>query len=249
MIERAGACIASAAALASTILIGCAGALPEPIYANQVDEYFPEEPAAPASAEEPSDDVAGDDAAAVPGDDAATEDATATTEDAAVATDDAAVAPDAGAVAPETLAPEAVAAASFRAEAEQCAARLNGHRDTAEVVSIIQGIISGVGGAAGGAGGALSAIDFGNPDITTAMGVMASIGAGVTLVGNFIIGLLANPVEELRRHGDAQRSWELAIELRYANADPDAIRESLLRCTRDEAPPVRTAGSGEPFSL
>jgi hypothetical protein len=174
--------------LLAALAAGCSGTLPEPVYANQVDEYFPE---------------AGEGSA----------DAQAT-----------------------------------REQAEACAARLNGHRSDAEVVTILQGIISGIGGAAGGVGGVLSAIDFQDPDLTTAMGVMSAVGAGVTLVGNLVIGLIANPQESARRQAEGRRSWDTAVELRYANGDPAAIREALERCTRDEPPPSRAAGAGQPFS-
>jgi hypothetical protein len=174
------------------LVLGCGGVIPEPIYANQVDGYFPE---------------------------------------------------------PAADAPDAEAQRAVREEARQCAARLNGHRSTAETTSILQGIISGFGGVVSGVGGALSAIDFGNPDITTAMGTMSAIGAGITLIGNLIIGFVGNPVEELRRHGDAQRSWEVAIELDAANGDPTAVRESLERCQEDLPPPARVEGSGPAFSL
>lgn len=175
--------------LASISAPGCAGTLPEPIYANQVEEYFPE---------------------------------------------------------PGGEAPEGQA--EVREQAERCAARLNGHRDTAEVVMIIQSIISGIGGAVGGVGGALAAVDFGNPDITTAMGVMSSIGGGITVVGNAIIGFFANPLEEMRLHSLGLRSWEVAVELRYGGGAPGAIAETLGRCAEDQAPPVRLVGEGPGFS-
>ncbi|AKF09424.1 hypothetical protein [Sandaracinus amylolyticus] len=171
---------------------GCAGTLPEPVYANQVEEYFPE---------------------------------------------------------PAADAPDAEAQRAMSLEARRCAAHLNERRSDAEVVSIIQATISGIGGATSGVGGALAAVDFGDPDITTAMGVMSSIGAGVTLVGNFIIGLLANPLEELRLHGQGQRSWEIALQLRDGGGDPELIRASLVRCTEDQAPPVRATGSGPAFEM
>jgi hypothetical protein len=178
--------------LLSTFLLACGGTLPEPIYANQVDAYFP-----------------------APADDA-----------------------------PDRAAQEAV-----RDGARRCAARLNGRRSSAETGSIVQSILNGFTGVTSGVGGALAAVDFGNPDITTAMGVMASIGAGLNLVGNLVMGLAANPLEELRRHSLALRSWEVAVELRAGNADNSAVEAMLERCNEDQAPPARAAGEGAPFSL
>lgn len=187
-------------ALATTLLAtsGCAGTLPEVIYANQVDAYFPDDAAA------------GGDAASEPATDTGTH--------------------------------------ALRVEAGHCAARLNGHRGTAETVSVIQAIISGIGGATGGVGGALAVVPLDNPDINTAMGVMGSVGAAITVVGNFILGLVANPLEELRLHAQAQRSWELAVELQLAHGDAEAVRASLARCTADEAPPTHVAGTGDAFT-
>lgn len=164
------------------LVSGCGGAIPEPIYANQVDAYFPE------------------------------------------------------------------SEGEMREEAEECAARLNGHRSTAEITSILQGIINGIGGAASSAGGVLGAVFNDDTTVTTAMGTMSAIGSGLTLIGNLIIGFVGNPVEELRRHGDAQRSWEMAVELDAANGDQAAVRQHLERCQRDEAPPVRVEGTGPAFS-
>lgn len=148
---------------------------------------------------------------------------------------------------PEPAAVAEAAQRQVRREAERCAQRLNGHRETAEIVSIIQGAISGVGGLTGGVGGALAAVDFGDPDITTAMGVMSSIGGGITVVGNLILGFLANPLEELRQHSLGQRSWEIAIELQYGGAEPEAVVSMLRRCSEGLPPPVRVAGEGEAF--
>lgn len=150
---------------------------------------------------------------------------------------------------PAADAPDAESRRAVRDEARQCAARLNGHRSSAEVSSIITAIISGVGGATSAVGGVMAAIDFGDPDITTAMGVMGSIGAGVTLIGNLIMGFVANPLEELRLHSLGQRSWEVAVELRYADGEPEAIRASLVRCQEDEAPPARVEGTGPAFEM
>lgn len=162
------------------LALGCGGTLPEPVYANQVDAYFPED--SPA-----------------------------------------------------------------REDAERCARRLNGHRGDAEAVLVVQGLVNGVGGATGAVGGVLAAVDLNDPDVTTAMGVMASIGAGISLVGNLFLGLLANPQEELRRHGLGERSWSVAVELQSAGSDPEAVRTALQRCARDEAPPARVEGTGDTF--
>lgn len=179
-------------ALGMALVMGCGGTLPEPVYANQVDEYFPE---------------------------------------------------------PAADAPDAEATRAVRLEAETCAARLNGHRSSAETVSLIQAILSTFTGVTSGVGGVLSAVDLGNPDITTAMGAMSAAGAAVGLAGNLIIGFLANPLEEQRLHAQGLRSFELAVELRYGGADAETVRQSLTRCTHDEAPPIRTTGSGPAFSL
>jgi hypothetical protein len=175
-----------------TLAVGCGNTLPDPIYANQVDEYFPE----------PTPDV-----------------------------------------------PDAEARRAVRHQAQLCAGRLNGHRSSAEVVSLIQSIISAIGSAAGTVGGIFSAVDLGNPDLRTVMGAVASGGAGIVLVGNLIIGFAANPLEETRLHTQGMRSWELAVELRYADGSTDAIHESLVRCEHDEAPPIRVVGSGVQFSF
>lgn len=164
----------------------CAGTLPDPVFGNQVDAYFPD----------------GED--------------------------------------------EVVHARHVGAG--HCAARLNGHRGTAESVSIVQGIVSGFGGVTGGVGSALALVHFDSPDIATAMGVMGSIGAGITMVGNFVLSLVANPLEELRRHDLGSRSWDLAIELSLAHADGAAIDDALGRCARDEAPEAHVVGEGEPYS-
>lgn len=177
---------------------GCAGTLPEVVFANQVDAYFPDT--------ELDADTSGADAEGETG------------------------------------------AHALHLEAGHCAARLNGHRSTAETVSVIQGILSGIGGATGGVGGALAVVPLDDPDINTAMGVMGSIGAAITVVGNLILGFVANPLEELRLHAQAERSWELAIELELAHGDAEAIRASLARCVADEAPPTHVAGEGEPYS-
>lgn len=227
MIVRAG--VMSLVALA----IGCGYTLPEPIYANQVEEYFPE-PTAPDATEVAPEAPAPEVALEVPAPEVP-----------------APAAPAPAAPAPAAPAPEAPAAdvqLEVRAAAEECAARLNGRRGSAEVVGLIQSILSGFGGLASGVGGVFSAIDFGNPDITTAMGITASAGAGITLIGNFVLGFFASPLEELRLHSQGLRSWELAVELRYAGAPPEAVRESLERCGRDEGPPVRTPGAGTAFS-
>lgn len=217
-----------------TMWTGCAGTLPEPIYANQVDAYFPADGAVPIET--------GED------DEAAVGDVTTSPEGAGEALPPEPT-PETDATSPgEVPAIAAVPNLNLRVAAEDCAARLNDHRSTAETVSIIQGVISGFGGAVGGAGGVLSAIDFGNRDITTAMGVMSSIGAGITLIGNLIIGLLANPLEELRLRALGARSWELAVELQFGHADPEAIHASLVRCAADEPPPTRTVGEGPAFS-
>lgn len=218
----------------------CAGTLPEPIYQNQVDTYFPPdsggEVATDGAVTEPAPEVTPE---GVVADGTVDGTSPAETPETTVATEEAS-AVDVG---------EEEEMLTLRHAAELCAARLNGHRDTAEIVSIFQGIISGFGGATSGVGGVLSAIDFGNKDITTAMGVMSSIGAGITLIGNLIIGLVANPLEETRRHGLGLRSWELAVELQYGHADEEAIRSSLERCSVDEGPPVRVVGAGVAFSL
>lgn len=173
----------------------CGGTLPDPIYANQVDAYFPDAP-----------DGADDDA------------------------------------------PEAESAHALHIAAGHCAARLNGHRSTAESVTVVQGILSGIGGLTGGVGGALAVVDLNSPDLNTAMGVMGSIGAAITVVGNFVLGFVANPLEETRRHGLGLRSWDLAIELALAHGDADAVRASLDRCAADEGPPTHVAPEGEPYS-
>ncbi len=173
------------------VTAACGGTLPEPVYANQVDAYFPE----------PADD-----------------------------------------------APDAESAHTLHVAAGHCAARLNGHRSTAESVSVVQGIISGIGGLTGGVGGALAVVDLNSPDINTAMGVMGSIGAAITVVGNFVLGFVANPLEELRRHGLGLRSWDLAVELELAHGDADAVRASLERCAADEGPPTHVTPEGEPYS-
>lgn len=218
-----------------TLLAGCAGTLPEPIYGNQIDGYFPADGAvAIESEEEPPIGVAGEDVASEDGSSGEVVDG-----------DDA---PAEGVEAPDVAAAPA-ADPDLHEAARLCAARLNGHRESAEVVSIIQAIISGVGGAASGVGGVFAAIDFGDPDLTTAMGVVASVGAGITLIGNLIIGFAANPLEELRLRAQAERSWQLAVELQFAHGDPSAVHENLMRCANDEAPPTRVVGEGEPFSL
>lgn len=181
--------------LCALVASGCAGTLPDPIYGNQVQTYFPDD------------------------------DAEATTE-----------------------AEGTPSAHELRLQAGHCAARLNGHRSTAETVSIIQGIISGIGGVTGGVGGALSVVHFDSPDINTAMGVMGSIGAGITLVGNFVLGLLANPLEEVRLQGLGLRSWELAVELQLAHGDRVAVSQSLLRCASHQGPETHVVGSGEAYS-
>lgn len=168
----------------------CGGTLPEPIYANQVDAYFP--------------DAAAD-------------------------------------------APEAESAHALHVAAGHCAARLNGHRSTAESVTVVQGILSGIGGLTGGVGGALAVVDLNSPDLNTAMGVMGSIGAAITVVGNFVLGFVASPLEETRRHGLGLRSWDLAIELALAHGDAEAVRASLDRCAADEGPPTHVAPEGEPY--
>lgn len=170
-------------------LVGCGGTLPEPVYANQMDPYFP--------------------------------------------------APAAGAADPE--------AQGTRTAAEQCAARLNHHRSVAQVGGILQALFSGVGGVASGVGGVLSAIDFDDRGITTAMGILGAAGAGVTLIGNLIVGLVANPAKELRLHAQGTRSWDVAVELRYGGGNPQAIREALGRCVKDEGPPLRVVGTGPSF--
>jgi hypothetical protein len=180
------------ALLLSSSALGCANTLPDPIYANQVDEYFPE---------------------------------------------------------PEAEAPDAEARRTVRHEAEVCALRLNDHRSSTEVVSIIQSIISSIASVTSAVGGVLSVVDFGNPDITTAMGSMSAAGAAVGLAGNLIIGFAANPLEQQRLHAQGLRSWELAVELRYGGSDPEIVRESLVRCQHDEAPPVRVVGAGIQFTL
>lgn len=230
-------------AVASLPTIGCAGTLPEPIYANQVEEYFPD-PERDDGAEDRGEEAEAT-AAGVPSEgDLAGGEAPAATEPStgaeAIAETGAPVIPAPAAVAEE-------AQREVRREAERCAERLNGHRETAEIVSIIQAIISGVGGLTGGVGGALAAVDFGNPDITTAMGVMSSIGGGITVVGNMILGFLANPLEALRQHSLGQRSWDIAVELQYGGAQPEAVMSMLRRCADDQPPPVRVAGQGEAF--
>ncbi len=174
--------------VSSVSLAGCAGALPEPVYSNQVDAYFP----APAAG-------AGD----------------ADTKD-------------------------------TRTAAEACAARLNAHRTKAKIGGILQGLFSGVGSIAGGTGGVLAAV-LDDDGVRTAMGVLGAAGAGVTLIGNLVIGLALNPVKELRLHSDAAKSWNVAVELKYGNGTPTAIREALGRCARDEGPPTRVEGTGSTF--
>jgi hypothetical protein len=217
------------ASLFVALATGCAGVLPDPIYANQVEEYFPDaEPA--ASASPTSDDTtAGAEATEAP---------TATDVTAALEGTDAAP--------PPVRSPET--AHELRVAAGHCAARLNGHRSTAETVSIIQSIISGIGGVTGGVGSALAVVHFDSPDINTAMGVMGSIGAGITFVGNLVLGIVANPLEEARRQGLGLRSWEMAVELQIAHADAEAVRASLERCTLDLAPEMHVVGLGEPYS-
>lgn len=212
---------------------------------NQVDEYFPD-PERVAGPEAPGAEEAEATAAeAIPEQpDLAGGEEPATTEP---GTEAEAMAETGAPVIPEPAEVAAEAHREVRREAERCAERLNGHRESAEIVSIIQAIISGVGGVTGGVGGALAAVDFGNPDITTAMGVMSSIGGGITVVGNMILGFLANPLEELRQHSLGQRSWEIAVELQYGGAEPEAVMSMLRRCAEDQPPPVRVAGQGEAF--
>ncbi len=216
------------------LLPACAGTLPEPIYANQVDGYFPADGAVAIEMEEGEGDVAEGDLSG---------------EGAVDVAEGAEVADVAEGEEVADVAPPPAAGPDLHEAARLCAARLNGHRESAEVVSILQAIISGVGGAASGVGGVFAAIDFGDPDLTTAMGVVASVGAGITLIGNLIIGFAANPLEELRLRAQAERSWQLAVELQFAHGDPSAVHENLMRCANDEAPPVRVVGEGEPFSL
>ncbi|MBN8615691.1 MAG: hypothetical protein J0L92_34165 [Deltaproteobacteria bacterium] len=189
---------ASLVLVVALVSIGCAGQLPTPLYANELDAHFPESGQPTGGGEGGS--------AAVPRDDATS--------------------------------------AAIHAEAVRCADRLNDHRGTAEIVSILQAILSTVGGVTSTVGGIFAAVDLGDPDLRTAMGAMSSAGAGVVLVGNLVLGLLANPLEELRRASDGRRSWDLAIELQYAGAPPDAVRASLTRCVEDQGPPVRVVGAG-----
>ena len=93
------------------------------------------------------------------------------------------------------------------------------------------------------------AIDAGNVDLRTVMGAVASGGAGIVLVGNLIIAFGASPLEGTRLHTQGMRSWELAVDLRFADGDPEAIREGVVRCEHDEAPPVRVVGSGVQFTF
>lgn len=211
----------SLAILAALALTACAGTLPDPIYANQVDAYFPDEG-----------ETTGAEGEVAEGIDATPEGSP-----------------------PEAAVPEAAPAArsadtahQLRVAAGHCAARLNGHRSTAETVSILQGIIGGIGGVTGGVGSALAVVHFDSPDINTAMGVMGSIGAGITFVGNLILGFVANPLEEARRQGLGLRSWEMAVELQLAHADAAAVQASLDRCTQDLAPETHLVGEGEAYS-
>jgi hypothetical protein len=222
----------------AALATACAGQLPEPIYRNQVDQLFPDAEASTGGEITP------------PGDTAATTDAT----DATAATDASATADGpalgvpvdvaAGVAPPET---SAETAHQLHVLAGHCAARLNGHRSTAETVSIIQGIIGGIGGVTGGVGSALAVAHI-SPDVDTAMGVMGSVGAGVTFVGNLILGFVANPLEEARLHGLGLRSWEMAVALQEAHADASAVQLSLERCAQDLGPEVHLIGSGEPYA-
>jgi hypothetical protein len=221
------------------LLPACAGTLPEPIYGNQVDGYFPADGAVAIEMDEPSESLATGEGEVGEGprEEGIVEgevDGEAEVETGVEASDEAVV---------------AAADGDLHEAARLCAARLNGHRESAEVVSILQAIISGVGGAASGVGGVFAAIDFGDPDLTTAMGIVASVGAGITLIGNLIIGFAANPLEELRLRAQAERSWQLAVELQFAHGDPSAVHENLMRCASDEAPEARVVGEGEPFSM
>jgi hypothetical protein len=204
-------------------LAGCAGTLPDPIYANEVDTFFPEEEVEAPTTTEGSEMTA--DASA----DVATTQGTP----------------------PEPTAPPTTDAETrhrLHALAGHCAARLNGHRSTAETVSIIQGIIGGIGGVTGGVGSALAVVHFDSPDINTAMAVMGSVGAGITFVGNLILGFVANPLEEIRRQGLGLRSWEMAVELQLAHADTAVIESHLQHCVADEGPTPHLTGEGEPYA-
>jgi hypothetical protein len=75
-----------------------------------------------------------------------------------------------------------------------------------------------------------------------------SIGAGITFVGNLILGFVANPLEELRRQGLGMRSWEMAVELQLAHADASAIEGHLAHCIADEAPTPHLVGEGRAYS-
>lgn len=128
-------------------------------------------------------------------------------------------------------------------EAEVCAGRLNRHRSQAQTISGLQITFTGLGGLAGGVGGIVAAL-VDESDVDTAMSITAAVGGGITLLGNFLLAVLANPQSLLERHSEGSRSWYRA--LRLSGERPANVLELLRDCQRDQAPRDEPSGSGDP---
>jgi len=130
-------------------------------------------------------------------------------------------------------------------DAQNCAGRLNGHRNAARNFSGIRNLVAALGGVTSGAGGLVSAMASSDNQQKDAA-IVAAIGGGIALGGTFVVGLIGDPSDRLKRHSDALRSWDRARTLSLAAAGTQGdvrktklkeIDEALQDCSNDKAPP------------
>lgn len=98
---------------------------------------------------------------------------------------------------------------TMEGNANACAGRLNAHRSAAKSASATRTVFTALGGLTGGTGGIVAAA-LSEQDAKTVSGVVGGVGAGIGLVGAFVVELLADPTDRLTRHGSGRSSWDVA---------------------------------------
>lgn len=111
----------------------------------------------------------------------------------------------------------------------------------------LQAAFTGLGGFIGG-GGSVAAI-FGESDgFRTAMAITSAVGAAISLIGNLVVGLAADPAEELELFGLGRRSWDRAVSVAIAEGESSLQLGALEGCIADRAPSDEVEGSEEPVA-
>lgn len=124
---------------------------------------------------------------------------------------------------------------ALHGQAEQCASRLNRHIGLAKRGLRLRSAFTGLGGFVGGGSG-IAGIFGDSNGFRTAMAITSAVGAAITLVGNLVVGLAADPAEELELFQLGRRSWDRAVSFSIADGESTLQLGALRDCIQDRAP-------------